>query len=153
MLNDISISKDYQKSFGEKKPKNPINTLVLTSGNWPTLGEGDTAKIPPFLEGSTREYEAFYKSLDAAFSSRILKWILAEGKMEIILTHQGQRIFLDAKTHQGLILMLFDKEDSINYARIADLTGLKDNLLNEYLRMLCGHAASSVLKRQKDLVI
>jgi len=151
MLNDVSISKDYQKKFSEKKPKNPLNPLILTSGNWPALGENDTSKMPTFLEGYTKEFEAFYKGLDAAFSSRILKWILAEGKMEIALTHKGQRIFLDVKTHQALILLLFEKEDSITYARIADSTGLKDHVLNEYLKMLCSHATSSILKRDKPL--
>lgn len=152
MLNDISISKDYQKKFSDKKPKNPLNALILTSGNWPALGENDTSKMPTILESYTREYEAFYKSLDAAFSSRILKWILAEGKMEVILSHKGQRIFLDVKTHQALILILFEKEDSVSYAKISDLTGLKDNVLYEYLRMMCSHAPSSVLKREKALV-
>jgi len=152
MLNDISISKEYQKKFGEKKPRNPISPLVLTSGNWPALGENDTAKIPPGLETFTREFEDFYKGLDAAYSSRILKWILAEGKMEIVFNHKGQRIFLDAKTHQGLILILFEKEDSVSYAKISELTGLKDNALNEYLKMLCSHAPSSILKRQKGIV-
>jgi len=152
MLNDISISKEYQKKFSEKKPKNPISPLVLTSGNWPALGENDTAKIPSNLEGFTREFESFYKGLDAAYSSRILKWILSEGKMEIVFTHKGQRIFLDAKTHQGLILILFENEDSMSYQKISDLTGLKENALSEYLKMLCSHASSSILKRQKNMV-
>lgn len=152
MLNDISISKDYQRKFSEKKPKNPINPLILTSGNWPALGENDTAKMPPALENFTKEFEAFYKGLDAAYSSRILKWILAEGKMEVILNHKGQRIFLDVKTHQALILSLFEKEDTLTLSKISDITGLKDNVLFEYLRMLCGHAPSSILKREQALV-
>ena len=45
MLNDISLSKDYSKKFSEKYKTNPINPLVLTSGNWPALGEGDTSKM------------------------------------------------------------------------------------------------------------
>ena len=152
MLNDVSISKDYQKKFTDKKPKNPLNPLILTSGNWPALGENDSSKMPSLLEGYTKEFETFYKGLDAAFSSRILKWILAEGKMEIVLTHKGTRIFLDLKTHQALILLLFEKEDSVTYARIADSTGLKDHVLNEYLKMLCSHASSSILLRDKPIV-
>ena len=152
MLNDVSLSKEYQKHFNEKRPKNPLNPLVLTSGNWPALGENDTAKLSSLLEGYTREFETFYKNLDAAFSSRILKWILAEGKMEIVLNTKGQRIFLDVKTHQALILILFEKQDSITYAKISDHTGLKENVLFEYLKMLCGHAPSSILNREKELV-
>jgi Cullin, a subunit of E3 ubiquitin ligase len=149
MLNDVSLSKDYQKKFSEKKPNNPINVLILTSGNWPALGENDTCKMPKLMESYAKEFEAFYKGLDAAFSSRILKWVLAEGKVEMVVNIQGQRTLLDVKTHQACILLLFEKENDLSYAKIQEFTGLKDNLLNEYLRFMCGHAPVSLFKRQK----
>jgi len=150
MLNDISLSKEYQKKFSEKKPNNPISALILTSGNWPALGENDVSKMPQTMLTYAKEYEAFYKGLDAAFSSRILKWVLAEGKVEMALNHSGQRIFLDVKTHQALILLMFEKEDSHSYDKIQEVTGLKDNVLNEYLKFMCAHAPSSIFKRERE---
>jgi hypothetical protein len=151
MLNDISLSKDYQKKFSDKKPTNPICALVLTSGNWPALGENDTSKMPAPMLAFTKEYEVFYKGLDAAFSSRILKWVLAEGKVEMALNNQGQKFFLDVKIHQACILLLFEKENSHPYEKIQEFTGLKDNLLNEYLKFMCSHAAVSIFKREREI--
>ncbi len=152
MLNDVSLSKDYQKKFNEKKPTNPVNVLILTSGNWPALGENDTCKMPKLMESYAKEFETFYKGLDAAFSSRILKWILAEGKVEMAVNIQGQRTLLDVKTHQACILLLFESQNDLSYAKIQEFTGLKDNILHEYLKFMCSHAQISLFKRQKKEV-
>lgn len=68
MLNDIAMSKDYAKKFNDKYKSNPLNPLVLTSGNWPALGDGDTTKLPPNMQELTQEFNFFYKNLDASYN-------------------------------------------------------------------------------------
>lgn len=143
MLNDITLSKEYQEKFARKKQNtqnpNPIEPLVLTSAHWP-ISETDTSKIPDNLKKYTNEFEQFYKNLDAAFSLRIVKWILSEGKAEVILNLNG-KVQLDVKSQQLSILFLYEKQDTQTFKQIQELSGINDNLLEEYLKFMCGHPA------------
>jgi Cullin family len=151
MLNDISLSKEYQEKFAQKKPKNPIVPLVLTSAHWP-VSEPDNLKLPEYLTRYTSEFDQFYKALDSAFSLRIIKWIMSEGKAEVFLNLNG-KVQLDVKTQQLPILFLFEKQETQTFKQIQELSLIGDTaVLEEYLRFMCGHQANIFSRSKKEKV-
>lgn len=67
----------------------------------------------------------------------------------MVLNLNGNRTFLDVKTHQACILLLFENQESMSYATIVEKTDIKDNMLNEYLKFMTTHAPNAIFKRQK----
>ena len=133
MLSDVVTSEGHRKMFAEKKPNNPIEVLVCSS-TWPNLVANPNAKMPPEMKAYTTEFEHFYKQLPM-YQSKVLAWILSEGKGEMFAHFAKMKYILDVKTYQISILLRFNENSEYTYEKLKELTGINDDILNEYLKV------------------
>lgn len=133
MLSDVVTSEGHRKLFAEKKPNNPIEVLVCSS-TWPNLVPNPNAKMPAEMKDYATEFEYFYKSLPM-YQSKVLAWILSEGKGEVFAHFGKTKYILDVKTYQISILLRFNESPEYTYENLKELTGISDEILNEYLKI------------------
>ena len=130
MLADVATSEDQKKQFSQKKPDNPIKPLTCSDTDWPGLIPNPKAILPGEMELFTKEFEQFYRQL---FVSRELTWILSEGRGEVQARFAEKRYVLDVKTYQMTILLRFNESSEYTFRKLKELTGINEDLLNEYL--------------------
>lgn len=131
MLTDVTTCEEQKKQFKEKRPNNPIEALVCSS-TWPNLVANPNAKMPKEMETFTKEFETFYKNLPM-YQSKVVQWILSEGKGEVLAVFNKARYILDVKTYQISILLRFNESPEYNFGKLKELVGINEELLSEYL--------------------
>ncbi|KAG8844280.1 hypothetical protein FRB96_003216 [Tulasnella sp. 330] len=133
MFKDIALSEDLLKSY--RKPRDPkdkdapppmtdvrMSAMVLKYSTWPFQKYEGTIHFPPEMSESLVTFNAFYKS---KHKNRTLEWNHALGTMSIITKFESGEKELSLSLYQGIILLLFQKEDRLSYKDILLRSGLK----------------------------
>jgi hypothetical protein len=144
MFTDIETTKDLHSDFEKIYKVSPMVPIVLTSWNWPNMGEGDITKMPEELFQPAKDFEFYFKGKSHVNASKVLRWILTEGKIVLDIKAPGGKIALEVKTHHACILLLFNKEKRIKYGQIKALTNMKPDVLEKHIKFLTAQPSKTV---------
>ena len=137
MFNDIDLNKEIREKYIASYGQSLLEPLILTSGNWPKLGfTDDFTEIPETLKSYLKEFEFFYKGRDSSFGNRALEWKLSEGKAVVIMNiPNGKKYNLFIRGHWLPILLLFNQDKTVNFQKMREITKMKENLLESYVKI------------------
>eukprot|EP00698_Gefionella_okellyi_P002956 TRINITY_DN12798_c0_g1_i1.p1 TRINITY_DN12798_c0_g1~~TRINITY_DN12798_c0_g1_i1.p1 ORF type:complete len:751 (-),score=174.57 TRINITY_DN12798_c0_g1_i1:20-2224(-) len=140
MFNDIKLSSETMENFKKFVAQRKLtlhgvdlSVKVLTTGYWPS--QAITAcTFPPDIADCCKSFKDFYLS---THSGRTLTWQTNMGSADVKGNFKKKRCELNVSTFQMIILMLFNKNDSLTVKEIRDTTGIPDPELTRHLLSLC----------------
>jgi len=100
------------------------------------MGEGDTTKMPEELQQPSNEFQFYFKGKSHVNASKVLRWILTEGKTVLDMKTVKDKFTLEVKTQHACILLLFNKEKRIRYNQLRALTNMKPDVLEKNIKFL-----------------
>lgn len=139
MFQDIQTSKDLNSSYrewydkllqdgGEKRAVDS-SYQVLGTGFWP-LNAPNTPFTPP--TEVNKAVESFRRFYDQKHNGRKLTWLWQLCKGEIRANYVKQQkvpYTFQVSTYQMAVLLLFNEQDTLDYAEIKEYTQLNDDIL------------------------
>lgn len=141
MFKDMELSKDIMLAFKQNSHMGStpmeLNVNILTMGYWPNYPVMEV-NLPPEMINYQQIFTKFYL---AKHSNRKLQWQPTLGHCVLKAAfNQGPRE-LQVSLFQALVLLLFNKTDSMALADIANGTNIEDGELRRTLQSLaCGKA-------------
>jgi cullin 3 len=120
---------------------------VLTTGSWPTPGNGSVPQctLPPQLAAACERYKEFYLS---SHNGRRLSWLTCMGTADLRATFGETKRELSVSTYQMCILLLFNDVDSMSYKDILAATHIPADDLKRSLQSLACVKGRNVLRKE-----
>ncbi|TKR66670.1 hypothetical protein L596_022929 [Steinernema carpocapsae] len=158
MFTDVGLSRDLTDRFNKNlettnvKLDMQMNTLVLQAGAWPLqapssfTGEQSSSQaknanhsaiplvvVPPEFQTCVDHFEKFYS---VSHNGRKLTWLYHMATVEVKLTYLDKPYTVTMSIQQLSIINCFASADSMTVAKIAEVTGITEDLLVKTLRTL-----------------
>ncbi|KAI7870495.1 Cullin [Mucor mucedo] len=143
MFNDMKLSTEmngYFKDYLEKSiPSQEIPTLdvsvtVLTSTFWPmNLSASPKCVMPDIVLQACKAFEHFYFD---RHNGRRLTWQPQMGSGDVRAHFKSSKHLLNVSTYAMVILLLFNKEDTMSWDDIKNVTQIADQDLKRTLQSL-----------------
>ena len=138
MFKDIDISREYNRTL----PGSQLEVMILSQGAWPTYPEVKV-QLPENMSSVLDEYQAHYHK---SHSGRKLMWRHTLGQCQIKAVFPKGDKELSVSLFQGIVLLLFNADQTLSYKDIQIRTGLDDKELIRTMQSLaCGKAETRVL--------
>jgi cullin 4 len=130
MFKDIELSKEEmlehkQRMEGsDNNSKLDLSVMILSKAAWPSYPD-IKVNVPQHVQHALRVFETSYK---AHHGGRILEW--KHGLAHCVVSAQfSKKKELVVSGFQAIVLLLFNKEDTLSYERILAETGLRKYLV------------------------
>ncbi|KAI9090838.1 cullin [Phlyctochytrium arcticum] len=141
MFKDVEISKDYMSSFRES-PKYTsqlgnieLSVSVLTQGYWPSYSPIEL-NLPDEMAHCQDVFKDFYMH---KHNGRRLTWMNFLGSCILKSTFDKGTKELQVSLFQALVLLQFNRSDTLSYSDLRTSLGLEDKDLSRTLQSLaCG---------------
>ncbi|KAH7925704.1 Cullin-4B [Leucogyrophana mollusca] len=148
MFNDLALSRDtmeeYHKRIGSDDSAQKLSVMVLQRGVWPFAIRKKDVDLPPSMQADLTKYTAFYKGKHQGHK---LDWDHSLGTATIKARFSAGPKDLTVSLYQAVVLLLFNEDDEIGYAQIAEATRMEEAELKRTLQSLAC-ANKKVLKKR-----
>jgi len=156
MFRDMDLSKGLLATFRTSRPEArevleggdapEFTVVVLTSGLWPTQPVIPEVSYPPMIAKIQEMFAVFYA---AQHAGRSLHWSPLLGQATLKANYgEGLRKELVVSHLQALVLLLFNKADSLTCEEIAAATGITAADLHRTLQSLALHKSIKLLLKE-----
>lgn len=143
MFNDMKLSTEmngYFKDYLEKSippqdiPALDVSVTVLTSTFWPmNLSASPKCVMPGIVLQACKAFEHFYFD---RHNGRRLTWQPQMGSGDVRAHFKNGKHLLNVSTYAMVILLLFNKEDTLSWEDIKSMTQIADQDLKRTLQSL-----------------
>ncbi|KAG7168303.1 Cullin-4B-like, partial [Homarus americanus] len=153
MFKDMELSKDIMLAFKQNSQLGStpmeLNVNILTMGYWPNYPVMEV-NMPPEMVNYQQIFTKFYL---AKHSNRKLQWQPTLGHCVLKAAFAPGAKELQVSLFQALVLLLFNKADTLALADITSGTNIEDGELRRTLQSLaCGKArVLQKMPRSKDV--
>lgn len=126
MFKDIELSKEEMLEYRQRMEYNETNSavdlsvMILSKAAWPSYADVKV-NVPQDVQHALKTFETSYK---ANHGGRILEW--KHGLAHCVVNAKfSKKMELVVSGFQAVVLLLFNKDDSLSYERIMAETGLR----------------------------
>lgn len=147
MINDYknndSIIKSYQSShIGKPPPPFDFQPLVLSNAAWP-MHPKSSIKLNNELSSYLKDFKSFYKNYK---KNQNLKFCFPLSTMTITAQFGNVEKYLNVSTFQGLVILLFNDHEKLNFTEIKNNLNLDSQTLSSVLYSLTAGKFKILLK-------
>lgn len=139
MLNDMKLSGEVLNAFRnalEREHKTlplDMNVNVLTATYWPITSPTEPCAFPPVLAEACEAFDRFYST---RHRGRVLTWQPTLGTADVRVRFNARTHDLIVSTYALMVLLLFERTDTLKYHEIRDATRMPDADLQRTLQSL-----------------
>ncbi|OCF44515.1 hypothetical protein I317_01587 [Kwoniella heveanensis CBS 569] len=157
MMKDLQLSETLVKSYQSAQAKDPehfkdagnFTANVLTESAWPAyplLKDGWNFQLTPSLQSSIDAFTSWYAT---QHKNRQLSWRFQLATVTLSGRFPSGRYEIGVSLFQAVVLLLFNEEDSLDFAAIKQRTGIESQELIRTLQSLSmGRKGTRVLLKK-----
>ncbi|WVQ94950.1 hypothetical protein IAU59_002040 [Kwoniella sp. CBS 9459] len=157
MMKDLQLSETLVKSYQSAQAKDPehfkdagnFTANVLTESAWPAyplLKDGWNFQLTPSLQSSIDAFTSWYAT---QHKNRQLSWRFQLATVTLSGRFPSGRYEVGVSLFQAVVLLLFNEEDSLDFAGIKERTGIETQELVRTLQSLSmGRKGTRVLLKK-----
>eukprot|EP01060_Flectonema_neradi_P030039 TRINITY_DN4280_c0_g1_i2.p1 TRINITY_DN4280_c0_g1~~TRINITY_DN4280_c0_g1_i2.p1 ORF type:complete len:734 (+),score=144.41 TRINITY_DN4280_c0_g1_i2:125-2203(+) len=141
MLKDMEVSREVLSEYSGEDTN--LSVQILTESYWPTY-QSCQVLLPTKLSTALDGVKTFYLK---KYSGRRLVWQTCLCTCTVKATYARVKKELNVSLMQALILLIFNNEKEVSFAKIKELVGTSDVELTRSLQALAFSNQARILKR------